>query len=111
MADIEALASRVLVIHNGRLQFDGQLRELAERTSDRKLVTVRFDPGVDIAAARAQVEAIGTLNDSDGNECIVELPRAEVRARMARLLELPGVLDFTVEDEPIERVMERVFQA
>jgi hypothetical protein len=28
---------------------------------------------------------------------------------MADLLALPGIIDFTVEDEPIERVMERVF--
>jgi ABC-2 type transport system ATP-binding protein len=91
MADIEALAERVLVIHHGRLQFDGPLRELATRTSDRKLVTLVFAPG------------------SPEPERIVEVPRAELRTRLGELLDEPGVIDFTVEDEPIERVMERVF--
>jgi ABC-2 type transport system ATP-binding protein len=111
MADIEALASRVLVIHHGRLQFDGQLRELAERTSDRKFVTVRFDADVPPERARELAASCGELRDSDGGECVVDVPRAAVRERMSALLALPGVLDFTVEDEPIERVMERVFAA
>jgi ABC-2 type transport system ATP-binding protein len=93
MADIEALAERVLVIHHGRLQFDGALKELAARTSDRKLVTLHFDPAV-----------------SDEHERVVEVQRSELRDRLGELLDLPGVLDFTVEDEPIERVMERVFE-
>lgn len=113
MADIEALASRVLVIHHGRLQFDGALRELAERTSDRKLVTVRFDAasraGSDPAIARELAGTCGDVLDVDGTECVVEVPRDAVRERMTALLDLPGILDFTVEDEPLERVMERVF--
>jgi ABC-2 type transport system ATP-binding protein len=109
MADIEALASRVLVIHHGRLQFDGLLRELAERTSDRKLVTVRFDPSLGPERTRELAATCGDVLDADGTECVVEVPREHVRSRMAALLELDGVLDFTVEDEPIERVMERVF--
>ena len=115
MADIEALASRVLVIHHGRLQFDGELRELADRTSDRKLVTVRFEPGsaggADPSVARELVAPFGEVVDTDGTECVVEVARADVRARMTSLLDLPGILDFTVEDEPIERVMERVFES
>jgi ABC-2 type transport system ATP-binding protein len=94
MADIEALTERVLVIHHGRLQFDGPLRELAARASDRKLVTLVFAADADV----------------DEHEQVHEVPRAELRERMAQLLELPGVIDFTVEDEPIERVMERVFE-
>ncbi|MCW2927201.1 MAG: transporter [Thermoleophilia bacterium] len=113
MADIEALTARVVVIHHGRLQFDGALRELATRTSDRKLVTVTFSPdsaaACDESIARAQAETCGDVVDVDGAECVVEVPRAEVRERMSALLDLPGVIDFTVEDEPIERVMERVF--
>lgn len=112
MADIEALCERVLVIHHGSLQFDGPLRELAQRTSDRKLVTVRFDPesvAADTETAQAIAATAGTLISTDGLECVVEVARDEVRSRMAQLLQREEVLDFTVEDEPIERVMERVF--
>ncbi len=114
MADIEALAERVLVIHHGRLEFDGALKQLAARTSDRKLVTVRFavdsEAGSNPDRARELAGRCGDVLDIDGAEVVVEVPRDEVRERMAALLDLPGVLDFTVEDEPIERVMERVFE-
>jgi ABC-2 type transport system ATP-binding protein len=107
MADIEALAERVLVIHHGLLQFEGTLRDLTERISDRKRITVRLDPvaGDPVAA----VAHVGTTVGSDGNEAVVEVPRRDVRAAMAALLDVPGVLDFVVEDEPIESVVERAF--
>ncbi len=108
MADIEALAERVLVIHHGTLQFDGPLRELAARTSDRKRVTLEVEGGA--GSLRARANEIGDVVDADGNELVVEVQRSELRASLAALLDLPGVLDFTVEDEPIEHVMERVFE-
>jgi ABC-2 type transport system ATP-binding protein len=108
MADIEALTERVLVIHHGRLQFDGPLRDLASRTSDRKRVTLALDD--EAASVRARAEAIGDVVDCDGRELVVEVRRDDLRSSLAALLDLPGVLDFTVEDEPIERVMERVFE-
>ena len=116
MADIEALAERVLVIHHGRLQFDGPLRRLAQRTSDRKLVTLvrTADPAapvLDRSAAAALVGDAGTVMTVDGSELVVEVPRDELRSRLGALLDLDGVYDFTVEDEPIERVMERVFES
>jgi ABC-2 type transport system ATP-binding protein len=114
MADIEALAERVIVIHHGHLQFDGALRELAARTSDRKLVTVRLDPALVDSAGdpllRELLVRCGDVVSTDGCEAVVEVPRAEVRARLGMLLQHEQVLDFTVEDEPIERVMERVFE-
>lgn len=115
MADIEALAERVLVIHHGKLQFDGPLRELARRTSDRKLVSVRFDVGCDAGrsatTARSLLAPFGTVLETDGSECILEIARDDVRTSLQGVLDLPGVVDLSVQDEPIERVMERVFES
>ena len=114
MADIEALCERVVVIHHGTLHFDGALRELALRTSDRKLVVARFDPQSEQARdeprARALLGAVGTVLGADGAEYVVEVPRAVLHDRIGALIAVPGVIDFTVEDEPIERVIERVFE-
>lgn len=114
MADIEALCDRVVVIHHGRLQFDGPLRDLADRASDRKLITVRLEPASvgasDDEAARVLVAGAGDVVAIAAGEVVVEVPRGEVRERLGLLLAIEDVLDFTVEDEPIERVMERVFE-
>lgn len=111
MADIEALTERVLVIHHGRLQYDGALRTLAQRMSDRKVVTVRFDPAGDTAAdtLRAACAPFGSIIGIDAAECVLDVERATLRERVGGLLALPNVVDFTVTDESIEHIMERVF--
>ena len=43
MADVEALCRRVIVIHHGRLLFDGDLAELVERFSPHKTIVVELE--------------------------------------------------------------------
>ncbi len=112
MADIEALAERVLVIHHGALQFDGSLSDLTRTMSDHKVVTVRLDgkaPDAELEAARQLIVATECEVSRDGNEHVLEFPRNDVRSALRDILALEAVLDFTVEDEPIERVIDRVF--
>ncbi len=112
MADIEALAERVLVIHHGSLQFDGALADLTRTMSNHKLITVRTDPNAGHDKIDAVTNLLKSRSDSvasDGNELVVELPRDAVRSALRDLLTHDVVLDFTVEDEPIEHVIDRVF--
>jgi ABC-2 type transport system ATP-binding protein len=88
MADVVALCRRVLVIHHGRLLFDGDLDEL----------TRRFAPHKTIEAVLA-----------DGETLTVDVPKEEVSRATARLLAEHEVVDLTVEDPPIEDVIEQVF--
>ncbi|HET7568790.1 MAG TPA: ATP-binding cassette domain-containing protein [Gaiellaceae bacterium] len=90
MADVEALCRRVIVIHHGRLLFDGALAAL----------THRFAPLKTIEAVLA-----------DGETRRISVPKEEVSAATARLLAEHEVLDLTVEDPPIEDVIEQVFAA
>jgi ABC-2 type transport system ATP-binding protein len=88
MADVEALCRRVLVIHHGRLLFDGDLAALTER----------FAPHKTIEAVLA-----------DGETLTVSVPKAETSQATAQLLAEHEVVDLTVEDPPIEDVIEQVF--
>jgi ABC-2 type transport system ATP-binding protein len=88
MADVEALCKRVIVIHHGRLLFDGQLDTLADRFGAYKTI-----------------EAVL----ADGETMTLQVPRAETSAATARLLAEHDVHDLTVEDPPIEDVIEQVF--
>ncbi|MHB0877182.1 MAG: ABC transporter ATP-binding protein [Anaerolineae bacterium] len=103
MADVEALCRRVLVIHRGKLLFDGDLSDLVHSFSSYKTIVVKLsDPRVDISGY-GEVAAWG-----DG-EVTLRVPRAETAPTTARILaELP-VADLTVMDPPIEEVIERVF--
>jgi ABC-2 type transport system ATP-binding protein len=88
MADVEALCKRVIVIHHGRILFDGALDAL----------THRFAPLKTIQAVLA-----------DGETVRLQVPKNETSAATAKLLAEHEVLDLTVEDPPIEDVIEQVF--
>jgi len=88
MADVEALCKRVIVIHHGRLLFDGRLDSLADKFGAYKTI-----------------EAVL----ADGETVSMQVPRAETSAATARLLAEHDVSDLTVEDPPIEDVIEQVF--
>jgi len=108
MADVEALCKRVLVIHHGRLLYDGGLSGLAERFAAYKTIGVTLD--ADTAGAVAW-DAYGEVVERDGAHVRLRVPKAETARMTAQLLADQPVIDLTVEDPPIEDVIERVFAA
>ncbi len=88
MADVEALCKRVVVIHHGQMLFDGKLEALADRFGAYKTI-----------------EAVL----ADGETISMQVPRNETSSATARLLAENDVSDLTVEDPPIEDVIEQVF--
>jgi ABC-2 type transport system ATP-binding protein len=106
MADVTALCKRIIVIHRGRLLYDGPIDTLSERIAPFKLVTV----DVESEEAAAQVAQFGEVVEQDGLKVTLRLPRTETSAVVARLLQELPILDLTVADPPIEAVIEQVFQ-
>jgi ABC-2 type transport system ATP-binding protein len=94
----------VIVIHHGRILFDGQLASLAGRFGSYKTIGVRLDGG-DPAVLANYGEVVG---EEDGMATL-RVTRAEAPAVTARLLSELAVADLTVEDPPIEEVIELVF--
>jgi viologen exporter family transport system ATP-binding protein len=103
MADIEALCPRVIVIHHGKLLFDGQLAALVASFATHKTVTV------ELAEPREDLDAYGEVVSREGLRTVLRVPKAETPKLTARLLADLPVLDLAVEDPPIEEVIERVF--
>lgn len=106
MADVEALCDRVIVIHQGRLLFDGRLAALIERFASHKIVQVEFaEPVCDEAA----LAPYGEVDAVTPDRAVLRVPKIRVAAATSRLLaELP-VSDLTIADPPIEDVIEQVF--
>jgi ABC-2 type transport system ATP-binding protein len=107
MADVTALCRRVIVIHHGRLLYDGPLADLSARIAPFKLLRLDLEPG-SIMPAPGQY---GQSETQEDGKLVLRVPRDEAPAITARLLaELP-VIDLTVEDPPIESVIEQVFSS
>jgi ABC-2 type transport system ATP-binding protein len=88
MADVQALCKRVIVIHHGRLVFDGDLSTLSERFTTQRTITARI---------------------ADGEEITILAARADTASATARLLAEHDVVDLTIEDPPIDDVIEQFF--
>jgi ABC-2 type transport system ATP-binding protein len=105
MADVEALCRRVIVIHHGRVLYDGDLAGLVERFSAVKTI------GVTLARPGDDLSAYGQVVSREGEHVTLRVPKADTPRVTARLLADLPVTDLTVEDPPIEDVIEQVFAA
>ena len=103
MADVEALCRRVIVIHHGRLLFDGELSGLVRSFSAHKTIVVQ------LGDCTADLGAYGDVVSCTDGAVTLRVPKAETARVTERLLADLPVTDLTVEDPPIEEVIERVF--
>ncbi|MFL5952290.1 MAG: ATP-binding cassette domain-containing protein [Gaiellaceae bacterium] len=103
MADVEALCKRVIVIHHGTILYDGALASLADEFAAYKTIGVVLENG------GAPLDAYGEVVHCDGDRVSLRVPKAETSRVAARLLAEHKVLDLTIEEPPIEDVIESVF--
>ena len=105
MADVQALCKRVVVIHHGRMLFDGALRRAATRfTRDQDDRGRRSKDGI------TDLSAYGEVLSTDEGRIRLQVDTAARPPRSpTRLLRDHEILDLTIEDPPIEDVIEQVF--
>ena len=103
MADVVALCKRVIVIHHGRILFDGALAALADEFAAYKTISVVLEDG------SRPLEGYGDVIHRDGDRVSLRVHKAETSRVAARILAEQEVLDLTIEEPPIEDVIELVF--
>ena len=103
MADVEALCKRVIVIHHGKILFDGALASLADEFAAYKTIGVVLENG------SAPLDSYGEVVLHEGDRVSLRVPKAETSRVAARLLADYEVIDLTIEEPPIEDVIESVF--
>jgi ABC-2 type transport system ATP-binding protein len=101
MADVEALCRRVIIIHRGQVLFDGDLRELAQRFSSYKTITVQTPDEV------SSLAAFGEIISAEEGQVKLRVHKAAAARVVQRLLEEHAISDLTIEDPPIEQVIEQ----
>jgi ABC-2 type transport system ATP-binding protein len=113
MADVMALCPRVILIHHGKLLYDGELSGLAQKMAPFKLlrITLANDPErTPSPPAPLSLGEGSVLVEQNGNLLTIRVPRADAPAITAQLLQALPVADLTVEDPPIEAVIDQVYQ-
>ncbi len=103
MADVVALCKRVIVIHHGRILFDGELAALSDQFAAYKTIEV------DLADGTVSLEAYGEVLEHNGDRVKLRVEKTEAPRVAARLLSEQQIADLTIEEPPIEDVIELVF--
>ncbi len=105
MKDIQKLAKRVLLIDQGKIIFDGKLDQLIDKFSQQKLLKIVLKKPL---SKRVLSQLPKVVN--------YQYPLLQIKVSKDSLLQnLQTVLaqaefnDLTVEDEPIEEIIKRVF--
>jgi ABC-2 type transport system ATP-binding protein len=103
MADVEALCRRVIVIHHGKLLFDGELAVLVRSFTTHKTIIIK------LGDCAADLRTYGEVVSCADGLTTLRVPNSDTARVTERLLADLPVADLTVEDPPIEEAIERVF--
>jgi ABC-2 type transport system ATP-binding protein len=107
MADVEALCKRVVVIHHGRIIFDGDLATLAARFASHKTVVAEVG---DFADWQKVFASYGEVVGKDNGHVSVRVPKNDVARVTALMLgDIPAITDVSIVDPPIEDAIEQIF--
>jgi ABC-2 type transport system ATP-binding protein len=106
MGDITALCPRVLLIHQGRLFYDGSLEGLTTRLAPQREVRLelRHLPKAE------EFQGYGELESLQGHQVRLLIPREQLTQQVGELLSRFDVLDLEVGDPPVEELIGRLFR-
>ncbi|MCX7700251.1 MAG: hypothetical protein N2039_05195, partial [Gemmataceae bacterium] len=106
MRDVEALCERVLVITQGKVLFDGPLRQLTERFGTAKLLRIHFQG----EHSPEDLSRYGEVVGRSGPTAELRVDRSRVAEVLSALLDRYSIIDVSVQDPPLESVIARVFE-
>jgi ABC-2 type transport system ATP-binding protein len=112
MEDIERLCSRILLIREGSIIYDGRLDRIASSAGDARVVRAHLKPeGAPPAAeTRAFLERLGEVVGVDEASVAVRVPRARVPEAASALLQRLPVADLAIEAPDVGDVIERLLR-
>jgi len=105
MADITALCERVMLIHEGRLRFDGGLQNLIEQFAPHREVMLELDTPIDPDVLRD----FGEIESVQGRVAKLLIDRTVLTGTIDRILDRFEVVDLQIHDPPVERIIGQVF--
>ena len=105
MDDVVALCPRIIVIDQGKLIHDGDLRGLIKQMDPDKRVSFTLKNG----ASDVDLSKLGTVLAKDGNRVTLRVPESEIAPAVGHLLSELHAADLAIEDPPLEEILRVMF--
>jgi ABC-2 type transport system ATP-binding protein len=107
MDDVVALCPRIIVIDQGKLIHDGDLRQLIKaRDPDKRVSFTMVSTMLDEATVLAK---LGVVLAKDGKRVTLRVTERELPTVIGELLGTMKVLDLAIEDPPLEDILREMF--
>ncbi|HLP92097.1 MAG TPA: ATP-binding cassette domain-containing protein [Nostocaceae cyanobacterium] len=106
MADITALCKRVLLIHQGKLMYDGSLEGLLERFAPYREIDIELAQPL----PPEQLKLYGDVQFLEGRTVRFIVQQEALTKTVSKILTDLEIIDLKVTEPPIEEVIGRVFQ-
>jgi ABC-2 type transport system ATP-binding protein len=106
MADITALCERVLLIHQGKLMYDGRLDGLLASFAPYREIYIELAQALPLE----QLISYGDVQMLEGRTVRFIVQQEAMTRTVSQILANLEVIDITVTEPPVEEVIGRVFQ-
>jgi ABC-2 type transport system ATP-binding protein len=105
MDDVAALCPRVIVIDHGKLIWDGALPDLVKRVRPDKRLRLRLSRPVE----ERDLAGLGKVIERGAASATVQVSQERLQASVTQAMTQLPLIDLTVEDPPLEEVMQDLF--
>lgn len=106
MQDIEDLCRRAIIINQGRIVFDGDLHHVNEVFAQSKIIRLQLSAPV----STEELAGFGRVKEHGELNATLEVPRQALKERSKAILDRLPVLDFNIEDIPVEEGIALLYQ-
>jgi ABC-2 type transport system ATP-binding protein len=105
MDDVVALCPRIIVIDQGKLIHDGDLRGLIKQQDPNKRVSFTLVT----AASDDEIGKLGTVMTREQNRVTLKVPERQIPEVVGHVLGTLKAADLAIEDPPLEDVLREMF--
>jgi ABC-2 type transport system ATP-binding protein len=106
MGDVEDLCKRSIIINQGQLVYDGDLQGVNGLFAEKKLIKLQLSSLVTLG----ELQAFGAVRERSELSATLEVPRLELKERAKAILDRLPVVDFNIEDVPVEEGIALLYQ-
>ncbi|MBN1371684.1 MAG: ATP-binding cassette domain-containing protein [Anaerolineaceae bacterium] len=106
MADVENLCKRAIIINQGQIVFEGDLHRVNDLFAQSKIIKLQLSNTV----THADLAAFGEVRELTGLNATLQVPRTQVKEISKAILDQLPVIDFNIEDVPVEEGIALLFQ-
>ncbi len=107
MDDLVNLTKRVIIINQGTIIFDGALAEIVGKFAKEKIIKITF---ANQSVNYKSLEKIGEIKEVNLPQITLSVKRNASAMAAAEILQTFPVEDLTIEEEPVESIIQRVFK-